>query len=554
MKIETTPRDDHQVSIVAEFEPELMEKFKRQAARKISKETKISGFRPGKAPYDIVRRLYGDDTIQKEAIEILLDTVYPDVLKEAGIEPGGPGSLEKVISQDPTVLSFVVPLTPQVELGDYQTIHKEYDPPSVPEEEVDQVIKNLRANYSTAEPVDRPVEEGDLVTVKVSGEFSQPGEGEETVAIKERTVQMIVGENEFETDDWPYEDFSRVLVGLNEKDTKEIVYQYPDDYPEEELKAKEVLIKTEVISVKSLHLPELNDEFATSLGEYESVDDLRSAIRQNLEENANREYENSYFNSLVDQIVESSTIKYPPQALEEEIERVKHSLEHDLEDRQLDMPTYLKTLEKDEATFIEEEIKPVAKRRLERSLAMDEIARAESIRLDPQALQREVAGTMEMLQQSDPQYGKLRGTQAQNFAQNLMMETAARMLNHEILNRLKSIATGEAAELLETMSVAEDSSEESPETAESVSEPAAEDKAEVEAKATEDQIEVETGVAEDLAEAEAGVAEDQVEVKAETADQAEDKPELKKDPSTDLSTLAEEDPAEEQPEDKSAEA
>ena len=218
MKIETTPRDDHQVSIIAEFETEFMEKYKRQAARKISQETKVPGFRPGKAPYDIIRRMYGDEAIQKEAIELMLDKVYPDVLKEAGIEPGGPGSLEEVISQDPPKLSFVVPLAPKVELGDYRSIRKEYNPPSVAEDEVDRVIKNLRANYSTAEPVDRAIEEGDLVSVKVSGEFTHPAEGEETVAIKENTVQMIVGENEFETDDWPYEGFTRVLVGLNEKD------------------------------------------------------------------------------------------------------------------------------------------------------------------------------------------------------------------------------------------------------------------------------------------------------------------------------------------------
>lgn len=477
MKIETTPRDDHQVSIIAEFDTEFMEQFKRQAARKISKETRVPGFRPGKAPYDIIRRMYGDEAIQKEAIELMLDKVYPDVLKEAGIEPGGPGSLEQVISQDPPKLSFVIPLMPKVELGDYQSIRKDYEPPTVSEDEVDQVLKNLRANYSTAEPVARAIEESDLVSVKVSGEFTQPAEGEDAVAIKENTVQMIVGENEFETDDWPYEGFTRVLVGLNEKDTKEIVYQYPEDYVEEELRGKEVLIKAEVLSAKKLTLPELNDEFAASLGDYENVDALRAAVRKNLEDNASREYDTTYYNSLVDEIVESSTIKYSPQVLEEEIERVKHSLEHDLEDRKLDMPTYLKTLEKDEATFIEEDIKPVAKRRLERSMAMDEVAKTETIRLDPQELQREVAGTIEMLQQSDPQYGRLRGAQAQSFAENLTMETATRMLNREVMNRLKSIATGEAALPPEADSGPEAESAEPIETAQAEEAPVAEEQA-----------------------------------------------------------------------------
>ena len=452
MKIETTPRDDHQVRIVAEFEPEFMEQYKRQAARKISREARIPGFRPGKAPFDIIRRLYGDETIQKEAIELMLDKVYPDILKEAAVEPGGPGNLEEIISQDPPKLAFVVPLMPKVELGDYKSIRKEYNLPSVSEDEVDQVIKNLRANYSTAEPIDRPIEESDLVSVKVSGELTHPAEGEESAAIPEKTAQMIIGENEFETDDWPYEGFTRELIGLKEKDEKEIVYQYPEDYVDEELRGKEVLIKAEVLSAKSLHLPEINDEFAKSLGEYDSMEALRAAIRKNLEDNSKRDYENNFYNSLVDQIVALSSIKYSPHILQEEIERVKHSLEHDLEDRKLDMPTYLKTLNKDEATFIEEDIKPVAKRRLERSLALDEVAQAETIRLNPEELQREVASTVEMLQQSDPQFGKLRGVQAQNFAEGLTMETATRMLNLAVMNRLKAIVAGEAEKLPETES------------------------------------------------------------------------------------------------------
>jgi trigger factor len=541
LKIEITPRDDHQVRIVAEFETEFMERYKRQAARKISQDAKIPGFRPGKAPYDIIRRMYGEETIQKEAIELMLDKVYPEILKEAGIEPGGPGNLEEVISQDPPKLAFVVPLLPKVELGDYQTIRQEFIPPLVSDDEVDQVIKNLRANYSTAEPIDRPIEEGDLVTVKVSGEFTHPAEGQETVAIKENTVQMIVGENEFETDDWPYDGFTRELVSLKEKDEKEIVYQYPDDYVEEDLRGKEVLIKATVVSAKSLHLPELNDEFASTLGEHGTLEELRATIRQNLEDQANRDYENNYYNSLVDQIVASSKILYSPQVLEEEIERVKHNLEHDLGERKLDMPTYLKTLNKDETTFIEEDIKPLAKRRLERSLALDEVARAESIRLDPQDLQREVASAMEMMQQSDPQVNKLRGVQAQNFAQGLTMETATRMLNREVINRLKSIATGAADEMLETKSLTEEGSEEPVEAKSLEEEPV---QAELSSEkpsqgelASEEPRQVEPPEEESVT----------VETSAEVSTHQEA-------PSNDVSPTAEETPAEEQPEDKSAEA
>jgi len=443
LKIETTPRDDHQVRIVAEIEPEVMENFKRKAARKISQDARIPGFRPGKAPYEVVRRTYGEDAIQKEAIELMLDELYPKVLKEAAIEPSGTGNLEEIISTNPPKFAFVVPLMPTTNLGDYYSIRSEYNPPVVTEDQVDQILKNLRSNYSTAEPVERPAEEGDLVSVKVSGVFTQPVEGEEPVAIKENTVQLILGENEFEIDDWPFDGFSRELLGLTANEEKIVIHTFGEDDVEVNLRGKEVEIKAFVASIKHLNIPELTDSFAQTLGEYKSVEDLRSSVQKNLQENELREYDNNFFTALVDQVIGMSEVKYPPQILEEEIERVLHSLEHDLEDRKMDLPTYLKTLGKEKDVFIQEDITPVAQHRLERSLIMDGVAKAENVRLDSKELQTEVAATMQIYQ-SDPEVRKLKGQQAQNFIENLTMETASRMLNRIVMGRLKTIAAGEA--------------------------------------------------------------------------------------------------------------
>ncbi|MCJ7626034.1 MAG: trigger factor family protein, partial [Anaerolineaceae bacterium] len=101
MKIEKEVLQDHQVKITAEIDPETFETFKRRAARKISKDYKMPGFRPGKAPFEVVRRNFGDDAIQKQAIELLVDDIYPKVLDESEIKPSGPGQLENVTSMDP---------------------------------------------------------------------------------------------------------------------------------------------------------------------------------------------------------------------------------------------------------------------------------------------------------------------------------------------------------------------------------------------------------------------------------------------------------------------
>ena len=101
LKIESLPREDHQVNLIVEVDPAQMEKAKRKAARKISERSKIPGFRPGKAPYDVVKRYYGDGAITEEAVEVLVDQIYPDVLKEAGIQPGAAGSLENIEKTGP---------------------------------------------------------------------------------------------------------------------------------------------------------------------------------------------------------------------------------------------------------------------------------------------------------------------------------------------------------------------------------------------------------------------------------------------------------------------
>ena len=107
MKIDQKPRDDQQVEVIVDCSNEELEQFSVKAAKNISRESKIPGFRPGKAPVSVVRRMYGDEYIQNRAIEMMVDDIYPKMLDEAKIKPSGPGSLEKIISTNPPSFSFL---------------------------------------------------------------------------------------------------------------------------------------------------------------------------------------------------------------------------------------------------------------------------------------------------------------------------------------------------------------------------------------------------------------------------------------------------------------
>ena len=172
MKITTEPRDDHQVKIVAEFETSELDKYKGQAARRIASRAKIPGFRPGKAPYDVIARLYGEPAIEEDAIEIMMEKAYPEVLDEAKISPAAPGTLENVEKGDPIKFTFVVPLEPTVDLGNYREVRKEYTPQPVTDQQVEEFIQRLRRTYATAEPVERPAETGDLVYLKLDANLT----------------------------------------------------------------------------------------------------------------------------------------------------------------------------------------------------------------------------------------------------------------------------------------------------------------------------------------------------------------------------------------------
>ena len=148
MKIDTELREDHQVKINVEVETEALEGAKRRAAKQIAKRVKIPGFRPGKAPYNVIQKHVGDGAILEDALDILLDEIYPEIIEEADIKPYGPGSLENVASLDPPTLEFTVPLAPEVDLGDYREIRIDYKLNEVSDDDVEDFMKR---HYSEEE-------------------------------------------------------------------------------------------------------------------------------------------------------------------------------------------------------------------------------------------------------------------------------------------------------------------------------------------------------------------------------------------------------------------
>lgn len=446
MKIETQVLEDHQMKVIAEFETSALEKYKHQAARKIANKSKIPGFRPGKAPYDVILRIYGEEALSDEAVELMVEDIYPQMLTEAKIEPAAPGSLQDIDKGDPLKFTFVVPLEPTVDMAGYKDIRKKYTLKPVAAKEVDEFIDRLKRNYATAEPVERAAKVGDLVYIKLDAEILNPGEDDKPELLKDSPMQVVIGETDPNGNDFPYEGFGDNLVKLKAGGTKKVKYTYPADSRYEKLRGMDVEFNVLVESVKELKLPEFDDAFAQTVGEFESVDKLRESIHDQLESRARDEYESIWFEELIDQIVAQSVIKFPPQVVEHEMEHVVETVQEDLTKQKMELDTYLKTIKKEKDTWLEEDIKPVAKKRLERSLVMEEIAKLEKIQVKNEDLQEEVSNMIhEMQMQGNVDFKKLeKQLKNERIANNMAMQAASRLINRKTLDRMKEIATGKA--------------------------------------------------------------------------------------------------------------
>lgn len=443
MKIESQLQEDHQVKLIVEIEPETLEQAKQRAARQISRRTKIPGFRPGKAPYQVIQRHVGEEVLLEEGLELLINDLYPKVIEESGIHPYGPGRFDKLASADPVKLEFTVPLMAEVELGDYRSIRFPYELPEVSEYQVEEVLQNLRQRHSVEEPVDRTIQEGDRVHIRLSGKRIESELGGEGVLIRERPYSLIVSvAGEDTSEEWPFNGFSRALIGMKAGEHKHLVHTFTEETDFVNLRGIEAEFEVLVEEVKSRTLPDLDDSFAQSMGEYERIGALRVDIRNNLETESRDAYNSEYDDLVVSAIVEQSELKYPPQMLEDEIDDVLEQLERRLKAQNLDIETYLKTRQMDRAA-LHEEVRPVAEDRLKRSLVLIEISEKENIQVEKEELQSETERTLDAMTRFMSE-SELKKLSSKELLQNLVGNIMAEMRISRTLERLRAIASGEA--------------------------------------------------------------------------------------------------------------
>ncbi|MDF1500695.1 MAG: trigger factor [Anaerolineales bacterium] len=433
MKIETKHLEDRQVEMTIEVPADELEKAKRGAARRLSKSTKIPGFRPGKAPYQIIVNKFGEELVLEEALETLGQDMYRMGLEKAELEPYAPGSMDEIVSQEPLTIRYTVPLSPEVNLGDYESIRVSYEEPEVTDEDVEETMEELRQRQALIEPADRPAELSDVVIVDAYAELKDPEEGEQAVILDTDDLSVLVEEDT----DFPVPGIVERYVGMKAGDEVEFDYTFPEDHENEDLQGREAHFKLACKEVKSRLVPEWTDNLAQTIGDFESLLDLRVAVRENLTEQKQANARAEYTEEVIEVLLEQAEIAFPPVVLEEELERLMSDVGARLQSQNLTMEDYLK-IQGQTVDELREELMPDAVQRVKRGLLLGQLVEDAKIEVEEEEIESQIDKIMESFGgQSSPDLRE--AFESENSKRRIALD----LLTEKALDRLIAIAKGE---------------------------------------------------------------------------------------------------------------
>jgi trigger factor len=393
----TTERLEHcQVNVIIELEAAEVDEKLREAARKISGKFNVPGYRRGHAPFAAVVRTFGRAALQEQALEDFGQDWYEAAMKEVSVEPYQPGELQKV-EWDPFRMTVLLPTMPEVELGDYRAVRLPFEPKPVTDEQVEERLKELQDAHAQWVPVDRAAAMGDQVVLDLTGKI-----GSKEV-VKEEGQELLLREKANE----PVAGFAEQIVGQAASGEKSFALGYPANHEDEQLAGKEVTFTVHLQAVKQKELLPIDDDLAMMVGDYDTLTDLRVALRQQLEMEAVDAAQPDYLDTLLQAMVDQAVkLTYPPQAVERETDRALSRMERDLEGAGIQMDKYLQMLGKTREVY-KADFRPAAEVRLKKRLALSEVARLEGLAITADEIEAEIARLLERLGE-DEESQKLR--------------------------------------------------------------------------------------------------------------------------------------------------
>jgi trigger factor len=375
MKTEFQDVTETQKRITVEIPSDVVDKEIDRVTKGYSKQARLPGFRPGKVPPSVIKQRFKDQILH-DVMHALIPRAIEDSLTERGVEPVDTPNVKDVDLKEGQPLKFTAAFEtlPPFDPGDLATISLRQPPSTIDTDAVDQTLQRLRDRAARLEPVEgRPAAEGDTLIADL-GRTDAKGETDHHDAVP---IELGAPANP--------PGFDANLMGLNAGDEKTFVVHFPDDYAVKELAGTDVTYAVKVKELRQRVLPELDDEFAKDLGEFETLDALRDRVEKDLTEEADLAAKRQVRSELLKQLAQRITFEVPQSLVEREIDRRLEEFARRLMDQGVDP----RQANVDWAQFREAQRDP-ARDAVAGSLVLDEIARRENLVVGPEDLDKEI--------------------------------------------------------------------------------------------------------------------------------------------------------------------
>ena len=383
--VSTRPEPGSKMVLEIEVPSDEVDRHFATAYKHVAERTKVPGFRPGKAPRHVIDRFVGRNSVLAEAIDHLVSDSYDRALDQANVVPIDQPEVDidpsSVVEGQPITFTATVPVRPEVELGSYSDYSFQLETPEVTDEQVEQVIAELREQQATLRPIDdRAARDGDIASVKFIGTV----EGEPFEGGSADRMPLVIGEDRM------IPGWEANLVGMKIGGEKGFDITVPDDYRVEELQGRQTHFEVELLDLREKLLPELTDDFAKSVGDVETVDELRSEIREAMEKRAGAEARHAFGDRIIDFATTNATVEIPEVMVTNEIEIMRDELRTRLARQSIGMEQYL-ALSKQSPEELATELREPATRRVKTLLVLSAIAEKEGVDASDADIEAEIA-------------------------------------------------------------------------------------------------------------------------------------------------------------------
>ncbi|HEX7472515.1 MAG TPA: trigger factor [Candidatus Limnocylindrales bacterium] len=414
MNVTTSTAPKSSVLLEIELPPERFDQAIADAVRRLSRRTRIAGFRPGKAPRAVLERQLGPEAIVDEAMEHLVSDAFRAAIREKSIVPLADPSVEVVQAEagKPVIFKATVQVPPEVQLGDYRDFKFAPEIEKIDEAKVDTVIEELRDQNAALTAADRPAQKGDYAIIAYRGtKDGEPFDGGST-----DRMPLIIGEERL------IPGFEDHLVGLSAGASTAFDITFPDDYAEAALAGQQAHFEVDLKDLRAKVLPDADDEFARSMGEYPTLALLRADVKARLERNALDRARHDFSDRIIEYAIANATLELPDILVDQEVEVMHGEFRTTLARQGITEEAYLKVTKQTEAD-LHAEFRPRADTRVKTLLVLSEMAEREGVVVSDEDVAAEVAQARERYRGDTKTLAYFESQRGRNFIRSTLRRT-----------------------------------------------------------------------------------------------------------------------------------